>query len=143
MISIQFRSVAVSAASGCMRSSFFSCRRASSSAVFGIFAASIFSRNCAISSAELISFAEFALNRFQLLAQVKLSLRTIDIRAGLRVDFLLDGQNFDLFVQQIVDASQARSGVGNVQYGLCVFDFQFEIRSGQDLPAVRHHRGSR
>ncbi len=48
--SSQLRSVAVSAASGCMRSSFFSCRSTSSITGFGIFALIAFSRSCATSS---------------------------------------------------------------------------------------------
>ena len=58
---------------------------------------------------------------------VKLSLRTIDIGTRLSIDLLLDGENFDLFVQKIVDASQSRGGVGNVQNGLCVFNFELEV----------------
>ncbi len=64
---------------------------------------------------EFISFAELALNSFELLAQVKLTLRTIDVSACLSVDLLLDCQDFDLFVEQIVDASQTRGCVGNVE----------------------------
>ena len=82
-----------------MRSSFFSCRSASSSAGFRhLRGFDLFSKLRDLFR-QFVALAEFALNRLQLLAQVKLSLRTIDVSARLSIDFLLDRENFDLFVQ--------------------------------------------
>src|SRR3712207_7483265 len=39
---------------------------------------------------QLVPFPEFALNRLELLAQVELALRAVDVGARLRVDLLLD-----------------------------------------------------
>ena len=55
---------------------------------------------------KLVALAEFALNRFELLPKKILSLRPIDIRPGLRVDLLLNGQNIDLLAEQVVDTPQ-------------------------------------
>ena len=63
---------------------------------------------------EFVALAEFALNRLELLAQVELALRAINVGARLRVDLLLDGQHFDLFVQEFVDATQPRRRVGDI-----------------------------
>ena len=74
--SSQLRRVAVSAESGCMRSSFLSWRSTSSITGFGILALCAFSLSDAISSAELVALAELALDRLQLLAQEELALAT-------------------------------------------------------------------
>ena len=76
---------------------------------------------------KLVALAKLALDRLQLLAQKILALRTVDVGACLRVDLLLDGQNIDLFAQQIVDAAQPRDRVRDIENALRVLDLQFEI----------------
>ena len=71
---------------------------------------------------QFIAFAEFGLNRLHLLAQIELTLRTIDVRARLRVDFLLNGEDFNLFVEDFVHASETRGRVSNLQDRLRILD---------------------
>jgi hypothetical protein len=52
-------------------------------------------------------------------------LRAINLAFSLRVDFLLDGQHFDLFGQQFVHAAQTRGHINQFERRLRVFDFQF------------------
>ncbi len=98
-----------------MRSSFFSCRKRLFLSRLRHFRGFDLFPELRSLLRQLVAFAEFALNRLELLAQVKLSLRTIDISACLSIDFLLDSEDFDLLVQEIVDASQTCGGVGNIQ----------------------------
>ena len=62
---------------------------------------------------EFVAFAKLALDRLHLLAQIKLALRPIHVGARLGVDFLLNRQHFDLFVQQFIHAAQASCRVSN------------------------------
>ena len=77
---------------------------------------------------QFIAFAEFALNRFHLLSQVKLALRAVDIGAGLGVDFLLNGQHLDLFIENLVHSPQTRRGVRYFQNRLRILDLEFQVR---------------
>ncbi|MCG3159280.1 MAG: hypothetical protein JMDDDDMK_00266 [Acidobacteria bacterium] len=80
---------------------------------------------------QFVAFAKFLLDGFQLLAQIKLALRAVNLAFGLRVDLLLDGQHFDLFVQKFVDAMQARIDIEHLEHRLRVFDFEFQVGRGE------------
>ena len=72
---------------------------------------------------QVVPFTQLALDRLHLLAQVKLALRPVDVRACLGVDLLLDGEHFDLFVQQFIHTPQTFGRVGDFQHRLRVFNF--------------------
>src|SRR5262245_31714086 len=80
---------------------------------------------------QLVALAQLLLDGLQLLAQVELALRAVDLALGLRVDLLLDGQHFDLFGQKLIDAVQPRGHIQLLQHCLRVFDFKLQVRRGQ------------
>ena len=86
---------------------------------------------------QLVAFAEFGLNGLQLLPEIELALRAVNVGARLRVNLLLDREDFDLFVEKLVDAAQARGRVRDVKDRLRVLYFQFEIRRGEVCEASR------
>ncbi len=126
--SSQLRSVAVSAESGCMRSSFLSWRSTSSSTGFGIFAFPALSRRPAISSAELVAFPELALDRLHLLAQEELALRAVHLPLGLGGDLLLHGQDLELLGHELVHPPQALHRLYRLQDLLGPLDLEVEVR---------------
>ena len=63
---------------------------------------------------KLVAFAKLRLNGLELLAEEELALRAVNVGARLRVDLLLDGQDFNLLVEKLVDAAQARRRVRDV-----------------------------
>src|SRR6266481_8726746 len=63
---------------------------------------------------EFITLSQFALNRFHLLAEIELTLRSIDVSASLGVYFLLYGQDLDLLIQKIIHSPQTRCGISDV-----------------------------
>jgi len=76
---------------------------------------------------EFIAFAQFCLDRLELLPQKVFTLRTINVGTSLRVDLLLNGKDIDLFIQQVVHAAESRNRIINVEDGLAVFHLQFQI----------------
>ena len=94
--SSQLRSVAVSAASGCMRSSFLSWRSTSSITGFGILAFVRLVLELRDLLAELVALAELRLDRLQLLAQEELALAPVHLALGLRGDLLLHREHLEL-----------------------------------------------
>ena len=80
---------------------------------------------------QFVAFTQFLLYRFELLTQVELALRAIDLAFGLRVDLLLHGENADLFIEKFVDAAQSSVLIDQIKDTLCIFYFQVEVRRGQ------------
>ncbi len=88
-----------------MRSRRPSCRSASSATSFGIFAFLIFVAILLDLFLQFVAFAEFLLDRLHLLPQIKLALALVHFTARLRVDVVLDFENFGFFRHQFVNAA--------------------------------------
>ncbi len=123
--------VAVSAASGCMRSRRLTWRSASSAASPGIFAFLIFRRYCVDLLLQFVAFAKLLLNRFHLLAEIELPLASIDFSARLRGDVVLDFQNFEFLGDEVVNLTEPLRRIDQFEDFLRSVRFQIEIGSDQ------------
>ena len=98
---------------------------------------------------QFISFTQFLLDRFHLLAKVKLALALIHLATGLRVDVVLNFQDSDFFRHQLMNTPQARYRIQQLEDLLRSIDFQIEIGGHQvrepariiDLGCDRHEIG--
>ena len=76
---------------------------------------------------QFVAFAEFLLNRFHLLPQIELALALVDFAARLRVDVVLNFENFDFLGHQFVNAAQSLDGIDEFENFLSFVDLQIEV----------------
>ena len=138
--SSQLRSVAVSAESGCMRSSFFSWRSTSSMTGFGILRLLRLLLERRDLLAQLVALAQLGLDRLQLLAQEELALRAVHLALGLGRDLLLHGEHLELLRHQLVHAAQPLQRIDRLQDLLRALDLEVQVRGREvrQAPGLLH-----
>ena len=80
---------------------------------------------------QFVAFAKLLLDRLHLLPQIELALALVDFAARLRVDVVLDFENFDFLGQQFVNAAKPLDRIDQFENLLRLVDFQIEIGCDQ------------
>ena len=80
---------------------------------------------------QFVAFTQFLLDCFHLLPQIKLTLALVHFAARLRIDVVLDFENFGLLRHQLVRPAQAIDRVHQFENLLRFVDFQIEIRGDE------------
>ena len=84
-----------------------------------------------------IQFTQFFLNGLELLPEEILSLGFVHLPLGLRLDFLLHGEDFDLFGQNLADPLQPHDGIRQFQDVLRHLHLEPEVRDDHVRQATR------
>ena len=77
-----------------------------------------------------VQFAEFLLDRLELLAQEVLALRLVHFALGFRLNLLLHGQYFNFPGDQFTDPAKASDGIFHLQNLLSGLHLEAEVRDG-------------
>src|SRR5207247_2308592 len=80
--------------------------------------------------AKFVAFTQLRLDRFELLAEIKLTLAAIYLALGLSVDLLLDHQDIYFSGEQFVDSVKPLGRIEFLQHALRIRNLEFEIGRG-------------